>query len=355
MLSESPNFSFLESHSPKLGEIAASAERLVLNDPPACLGKLRLFGEWMSNDILARNGIDGSELKQVERLQRLRDTDLVPSGVNRMLDVLRYWGNEAAHEDKGDGRQSLHALATAQRLAIWFHRVIDGTELPNTDFLTPPDPIQVTNELREALDEQRQLAAALRMNLELRDGIISTLEESRVELQRAAEKAWTEAHSHELEAIFESEERVLDAQAYQRQIAEWKLKAAEATPPENVRAFIDRGVLADERLGVQRDGNDHVPLAQIRVQGPGSSCCNKPTLLVQKSRKSGVVHACCTKCHEISTLSRSEFYKLDVWVSCPKCHERMQPARPNSYYGYECQCGEKPYLLASLLPLHTEL
>ncbi len=271
-----------------------------------------------------------------------------------MLDLLRLWGNDAVHRHMGDGKRAVHALATAHRLAIWFHKVVDGAELSSTQFLVPPDPSNASKELLDSLDEQRQLAAALKTELEHRSGIISSLEDATVYLRRQAKEAWDNARLYESEATSATEQLERERQSSAEQIAAWKRKAAEATPAENVQAFIDRGIRAAERLGVQTGRLDSVPLAQIRVQGPNSPCCKKTTLLVQKSRNSFVVKACCMECDQTWNLSREDFLTLDLWVSCPVCGMRMNPSRPQSYYGYKCDCGVT-YLLASLLPCHTEL
>ncbi len=89
----------------------------------------------------------------------------------------------------------------------------------------------------------------------------------------------------------------------------------------------------------------------VRIQGGSKSkCCNKPTLLTQLL-PGGFVTKDCSKCGNPEFLSKTEFFhEIDLWVSCPKCRQRMAQAMIKSNYGYECKHCEMGIWLAALLP-----
>lgn len=89
----------------------------------------------------------------------------------------------------------------------------------------------------------------------------------------------------------------------------------------------------------------------IRIQGGSkSNCCNATTLLTQLL-PGGFVTKDCSKCGNPEFLSKTEFFhEIDLWVSCPKCRQRMAQAMIKSNYGYECKHCEMGIWLAALLP-----
>lgn len=91
----------------------------------------------------------------------------------------------------------------------------------------------------------------------------------------------------------------------------------------------------------------------LRIPGPTLAfCCQAPTILVQ-SMKGGFVTQNCSKCGRSLTLKEADFRRLQLWVACPKCNQRMVEAiipRAGGNYGYLCQACDLGIKLAELLP-----
>ncbi len=102
----------------------------------------------------------------------------------------------------------------------------------------------------------------------------------------------------------------------------------------------------------------------IRISGPRLSRCHaKPTLLVQ-SMKGGFITANCSECGDKDTINHTEFLKLPLWVSCPRCKKQMARAllsrikgnsRLAGNYGFACSSCSIYLLLADLLPYWDDL
>lgn len=94
----------------------------------------------------------------------------------------------------------------------------------------------------------------------------------------------------------------------------------------------------------------------IRIEGRSLSvCCNKPTLLVQ-SMRGGFVTRNCSSCGQPKTLSYHAFFnEIDLWVACPECKERMDPAMLHNNYGFLCSSCDIGIELATLLPYWSDL
>jgi DNA-directed RNA polymerase subunit M/transcription elongation factor TFIIS len=104
------------------------------------------------------------------------------------------------------------------------------------------------------------------------------------------------------------------------------------------------------RRTIDRETRKAWGLYPVRIVGPRDSrCCKTSTLLVE-SKQGGFVSANCAKCGTQDTLSEEEFYSLNLWVNCPDCKFRLQPAKIDNNYCYPCsRCGSEIYL-SDLLP-----
>lgn len=93
----------------------------------------------------------------------------------------------------------------------------------------------------------------------------------------------------------------------------------------------------------------------LRIPGPHlSSCCQKPTALVQ-SMKGGFVTQNCSGCGKSNTLSEAEFRSLHLWVACPQCRKSMTAALVYKNYGFECKACDVGIQLSDLLPRWEDL
>jgi len=99
----------------------------------------------------------------------------------------------------------------------------------------------------------------------------------------------------------------------------------------------------------------------MRIVGPRhSECCDKATLLVESSKEGRYVTANCSKCNERGYLTEDEFRQLKLWVSCPRCNNKMEATMiENKFkkriYIYHCiQCNiNLPF--SALLPRWEDL
>jgi hypothetical protein len=97
----------------------------------------------------------------------------------------------------------------------------------------------------------------------------------------------------------------------------------------------------------------------VRLESSAPSrCCGKTTLLV-RARAGGLVSANCSKCNRPDRLSASEFARVanPLWVTCPKCVERMTPnqgADGKSNYGFLCERCSVFIRLADLVPHYSK-
>jgi len=96
----------------------------------------------------------------------------------------------------------------------------------------------------------------------------------------------------------------------------------------------------------------------VRIQG-GSICqrCGVPTLLVE-SMPGGFVKHSCPQCGEPVNLLEEEFHRLDLWIACPECKQRMDKdwvGKGRNNYGFVCRSCDIEIALASLLPRWEDL
>lgn len=345
----SPNFSFLNEYDTTLVEYAARAERDFSSDPNTCLVKLRQFGELLARYVAARHGIETENEQFNVTISILKRQRCISVEVRDLFDILRLEGNEAIHRGSGDRLTALRVLMSAHRLAIWFHQAMGGDDLCIRPFRPPPDPADAQGDLREELDILRREAAEYEEKLLKAHGqnkkLESILEDQRCENQRL----YSELQAKR-ELLDESEQEL---QVYSK--LEQRLRNIKEFTGVEIESFARRSADAVYRLGLIGEKKRHLPIAQIRIQGPRiSRCCNAPTLLVQ-SMSGGFVTANCSECGQKSGLRRDEFYDLNVWVSCPECRTRMDPAILNKNYGYKCGKCSWNAELSSMVPQWDEI
>mgnify|MGYP000156144624 CR=1 FL=1 len=96
------NFGFLAARDSQLARLGALAESYFRSDPPAALLKLRLFGEALAKQVVARHGVTSSASATFDEVLREgRARGIFPQQVVDLLFQIKRWGNAAAHEDRG--------------------------------------------------------------------------------------------------------------------------------------------------------------------------------------------------------------------------------------------------------------
>ncbi|HBK69569.1 MAG TPA: hypothetical protein DEB05_08200 [Firmicutes bacterium] len=112
-----------ETKWPLLTELGSSAEENVNRDPNITLIKLRLFGGKIAIFIMTEEGLP--EPEQFEdrrpqvRLQKIRESKLVPEEIISKLHTLRMVGNKAVHENYSDPDHAYYLLLKAFEIGIW--------------------------------------------------------------------------------------------------------------------------------------------------------------------------------------------------------------------------------------------
>lgn len=353
----SVNFGFLQAHDPLLDLYAARAERYVFDDPNTSLMKLRQFAELLARHIAAFHGLETTDDDFRATLALIRKNRLATRDVVELFDHLRLKGNEAAHEGANDRRTALAGLITAHKLAGWFQQTFVDINHTLAPFRPPPNPEDAEASLKDELEGLRRKAAQYQKELEEAQGKIAELSQIQTTLEREAEETRLNLIFAEMQLFVaeKREEEVKEEKKRHEERLQNLQREAASKPPAVLDSFIDRSARAAERLGLSRDDSRYLPVAQIRLAGPNRSYChNAKTLLVQ-SMKGGFVTANCSECGKSSTLRESDFFALDLWVSCAKCRSRMESAKIWSNYGFRCPRCNWSCELASLLPNWDEL
>jgi len=207
-LGVSKNFSFVANEG--MARLLRIAEANLHIDPNTTLIKLRQFGELLTHHAAPRFGVyPGSQERQIDLLARLRSPKGFASEVLDALHDLRKRGNEAVHEHTGDRYAAVQALKSAQRLAFWFERQVEGRSISRPKFQRPQDP--------------RKMFAA----------VAEELEAAKAEAQRHAataaevEAAANSVHQLAVEQRAAKEEAEADRQRWVEEAQTWKLLAEE--------------------------------------------------------------------------------------------------------------------------------
>ncbi|MBI4951778.1 MAG: type I restriction-modification system endonuclease [Myxococcales bacterium] len=245
----SPNFAFLAYHDARLVVLGTQAERLFADDPVACLGKLRLFGEILAQRAAARLGLlDAPTDTQIDLLRRLAERGALAATPRQLFHDLRRAGNAAVHEGVGDHHEALHQLKMARELGVWFQRAFGNDRRFDPGPFTPPaDPAQDDAALAAELGKLREALAASHVALATVRAAVE--EEARKRLtaeERAAKEAEERAHwealAQESEAKRARDVAAVEA-AHATELAAVQARAA-AAPVAVVEAAVEQAAEA---------------------------------------------------------------------------------------------------------------
>jgi len=183
----SGNFSFLSERWDILAQLGEMAERNVFIDPNTSLIKLRMFGETLTKYIYALEELtDTRELTQVERLNQLKQQDLLPQEVLDILHIIRKAGNRAAHEvGYGTTEEAVTHIQLAFKLSLWMMEVYGDWSFLALEFVTlSKEHIQDNTEQLEQLtrsyeDRVKQLEAELQHVLESQQQVPTEMKNQR--------------------------------------------------------------------------------------------------------------------------------------------------------------------------------
>jgi len=190
---KSPNFQFLSDFEPALLRQAAMAERYCLEDPSASLAKLRLFGELLAQNIAARMGVyTEPQTGQTSVLRELRFRDILDQKLADMFHSIRLAGNAAVHEGKGTVRDALQNLRFAHQLAAYFYKVFKNPKYKSGPFQIPPNPKDVTVNLKSELETSRGQILQLQGQIKDAQKLTKAEIDRREKAEKEAAKAWEE-------------------------------------------------------------------------------------------------------------------------------------------------------------------
>lgn len=341
---KSPNFGFLD---PSIAEPAIRAERYVFDDPNASLTKLRLFAELIARHAAAFNGIETEGGDFCQTMQKLKEKRVVPGEVRELFFMLRLWGNDAAHENKGDRLTALRALINAHVIASWFHRTFYEVDFRPARFRPPLKPAVADSVLKEEINLLQKQAACDQQELEASQGRIKELE---LVIQEIELK--TAQYENSVKNIAERES--LDPRQEDDQIRR-RLNESRKKSPSELNSYAERARRAAKALGLRGDTAQKLPITQLRIESLCTSKCHGASRILAQTTSGGFIKGYCTVCGESETVTEAECKALDLWIDCPNCHDRMKSSKVGPNYGFKCtKCGCE-YWLASLLPHESDL
>ncbi len=196
----STNFEFLRSRYAELASLGALAESYAYPDPPAALGKLRLFVERAVDAIFAHGRLSRPYSANLNDL--LNDTTfrrIVPPVIQTKMHFVRKLGNDAVHHNRGLASDALRALRETFELAQWVHLAVGGGKGSDCPDFRPPPASVPANASAERLEKEK---AAIQEKLAAQEAqtkkLLEDLEEERKK-RDAAEKLGLKAQE-ELEA-----------------------------------------------------------------------------------------------------------------------------------------------------------
>lgn len=117
---QSINFELLRSNQPVLASLGGFAEAYTHSDPASALVKLRKFGELLVRSYYERERMVAPVQATFDDLLRghvFRES--VPGVVIAKFDLVRSYGNRAAHGEDVTPEEALRALREAFDIACW--------------------------------------------------------------------------------------------------------------------------------------------------------------------------------------------------------------------------------------------
>lgn len=201
------NFGFLLPHLDLLVLYGAGAEAVVFTDPNVALFKSRQFGEALASDLVRRFRLHTEGDRQGDMLRALAREGVLHGYVGRAFDLLRLFGNRAAHQGYAEQRAAFEAVKTCFRLGVWFDRLLTGTR-QQRPWLPPKPPAR---ELPSSAEEREALA---RLNEEY-EQVVQTLAETKLTFRDAVSRLEAEQMARQ-----QAEEALAKAQAEQERMAQ---------------------------------------------------------------------------------------------------------------------------------------
>jgi hypothetical protein len=343
----SRNFGFLGEYDPLLVEYGLRAEAYAYSDPNASLIKSRQFAEVLAKSTAYHAGMDCRESTFERTVGLLKRQRLIPRDVAGFFDHLRLAGNTAAHAHNSDRNAALQSLIGAYELARWFKRVVlNEAGFDNGPFRPPLTPEDANRELKEESEFLRNEA--------VRYELAASATES--EIRELSKKLELEAAQYKEELVRQESDfgsREAELLQLERDSRERLRQVTAVATSESFQSFVNRNEVSSFRLGERESGE--FPLVHLRIlSGNTSNCCKAPMIITQ-SRSGGLVKQNCPECNSGRSLSREDFYNLNIYVACGKCRQQTKPDMIGINYGYRCPHCYWVCELVSLVPHYSDI
>ena len=160
---ETNNFSRLKYIDSDLYKLATESEKYLYSDHQSSLMKLRVFGEYfvknIYNDLRLPNN---PRLSFCDKLQQPDFCKAVPTEISDKLNVIRVYGNKAAHQVLDYGQDAVnHCLKEAYLLGKWLYFKMDPNALEYPEFTLPEktsnapkaEPVNLDDALKSVFDD----------------------------------------------------------------------------------------------------------------------------------------------------------------------------------------------------------
>ncbi|WOI21630.1 type I restriction-modification system endonuclease [Nonlabens ulvanivorans] len=145
-------FNFLKDDYPKLFVIAELSEQLIHIDPSSSLSKTRLLAEKMSQLIWDFEQMGDFNGTQLDRLNRLAYSNILPEVIEGIFHTIRKSGNQASHDGTGSFDQAKFILKKAFKLSKWFYETYENDFLELAAYELPAVVDERAHELQGQLD-----------------------------------------------------------------------------------------------------------------------------------------------------------------------------------------------------------
>jgi len=267
--SESANFGFLAKKYPLLDTLGAQAERFFTEAPVFTLVALRTFGEHLAQAVAAHTGVSPEPGEDQRRLlDRLWDEGpLRGQDVHRLFHDLRRSGNRAVHEHEGDHAEALHQLKMCRKLAIWFHRDVEGKrQFKAGPFVPPADPRAATSELLAELETARKELDQHREAAEEAQRIAAEEAKRRAEAEARARESGKEVEAA-LALAEEVESRLAELETVEQKTVEQVAAEVAEKPREAVQQVVQQAQAGGKDLELNEAETRRLIDKQLRDAG----------------------------------------------------------------------------------------
>lgn len=165
------NFSFLKGEYPLLLNIGQEAEYYLHSDPGVAIGKLRLWGEKITEMLFGEHYLEFPPDNTFHhRLKTLEFENILPERVKDLLFLIKAKGNEAVHGNSSSLEDAKGLLFAGFKVAKWFYQTYSqaNEDLSEIKFRIPPN-LDARHALHLLEQENKELEAKYQKLLEERE------------------------------------------------------------------------------------------------------------------------------------------------------------------------------------------